>query len=468
MAYFFSTSLVAAQQTFSNDCRDLGYKTPYDECINSGGYPLFCPYYNANNPLTLCLNKSCRGYALTEDDLNALVSDDKKMRDHIEVLETCETGIIGGDKITYYRIGKCKDTSRYQNGICDVGCLAARYPYDRHQGDQAGDMRDCIDATGIHYGYETCNAGWEGGWRDKRTGKCEFNSCSLRDFPYMKDPNISYNRGATLTCRVGGNKYYRYTQVDNAGNPLTENVCGVDNQYTLSNAVCYKQCEFKNCTSTVKHETLSGIDFQYNDWSCQLQTSDCRVGDEAIVNGINVGIITHLPDEDTNRVNIMALTSFNKIHTNHTYASTITILPALWDKRQIEDKNGKYNTAAILAYKAEKNKTANPPYEFPIFEAINDYTPEGCSGVCGKGEWYFYASGELMQMYNNRYVLYNKTSSVTGTSLFDQTWASSTGNGDIYTGAIAFSDKSWGGSIFIQMRRDGNIRAYPMMSFTLK
>ncbi len=467
-AYFLSTSLVAAQQTFSNDCRDLGYKTPYNECIKSGGNPLFCPNYSVDNPLTLCLSRSCRGYALTEDDLNAQASDERKMRDHVEILETCETGIIGGDKTTYYRVGKCKDTSLYQNGICDVGCLAERYPYDTHQGDQAGDMRDCIDAAGIHYGYETCNAGWEGGWQDKKTGKCKLSSCSIKNFPYLKDPNINYNRGETLTCRVGGNIYYRYTQVDSAGNPLTENACGVDNKYTLSNAVCYQKCEFNNCTATVKHETLSGVNFQYNDWACQQQTSDCRVGDEASINGVSVGVITHMPDDDTNRVNIMALTPFYKNHTNIEYAATDTILPNAGGVGQTKDKNGKYNSAAILAYKIEQNKTANPPYEFPLFEAINDYAPEGCSGACGKGEWYFYASGELMQIFKNRYVLYNKTSSVMGTSLLSGYWASSTGKYGIYTGALSFDGSSWNGTMFVEARRDGNIRAYPMMSFTLK
>ena len=286
-------------------CESLGYTVPYDECIAESGTPLVCPFYSLNEKMTICLSQSCRGYGLTENDLNALSSDStdenpKTIREHIKELEECETG-FGNDKVKYYRVKQCKEGSLFQNGICEVGCLSARYPFDKHPGDLAGDVEDCVDASGTWYGYSDCNSGWDGGWKNtvntsNPTGYCNLGVCNIEEYTYSRNPNISVsgddvNRGATLTCKIGSNTYYKYTNKDKDGNPLSENFCGLSSDdnlknYTLSLGVCRGRCVFENCTGTVKNESLSGYDFSYNEFTCTQKTKDCRVGDMAVFEGV--------------------------------------------------------------------------------------------------------------------------------------------------------------------------------------
>ena len=449
------------------DCEALGYTTPLNDCLEANGTPLFCPFHSVEKPMTLCLTKSCRGYPLTEEDLESKASDGKGVREHIEELDSCTTGPVEGGK-TYYKVVRCKSTSLYQNNLCDVGCLAERYPYDSHQGNIAGDMRRCDDSTGEHYGYETCNDGWIGGWVKNRTGICELAACDVKNFPYMSNPNAYYNRGITKQCLVGGNPYYRYSSTDSLDNPSDE-ACGVANEYTLNNAVCQKQCVFSNCSmEEPTRTTLSGIDFEYNNWACKLATEDCRVGDIAIVNGINVGIVTHLPTDSSDLLRIMT--------SSYSFASSITSGSHNAEGLPLPNKNcsgnelGKYYDKFTLAYMKEKNKTAVEPYEFPGVQKMSTYAPSDCpdGSVCGKGEWYLPSCSELKQIFENRYIVYNITKSSYGSTFINTCVLSSSFYNNERNHSLCFSGSNGVGGITSPHFRYGTYNFYPMLSFHLK
>ena len=414
---------VSAALVNKPDCELLGYTTPHQECLDVGGTPLFCPFYTTEQPMTLCLGRSCRGYPLTDADLNSYASDGRKVTEHIEELEECTTG-AASDKETFYKVVRCKTGSLYQNNTCDVGCLPERYPYDEHQGNFAGDMRKCEDnvGTGSHYGYETCHDGWEGGWLLHHTGKCTLAECEIKDYPYNNDPNLSVNRGITQTCRVGGNVYYRYSPTDHLGAP-SDQACGVANDYTLVNAVCQKQCVFSDCSATVINETLGGYAFSYNDWKCRLETPDCRIGDEAVINGVVAGIISHFPDDSHDHVKIFA--NYNTIAQISTAVHAAELTP-ISTANYSTYPSGKYNCKFLLAYAAEKNKTLTPEnyYQYPAVEETDAYDTDDCSGACGVGEWFIASTSELKQIYQNHYLLYNVSKNVLGEDFINRSYTS--------------------------------------------
>ena len=419
-----------AEDTVKYSCAELGYTTPYEECIAvEGAVPLLCPFYSlsdnhgntVDNKMTLCMIRSCRGYHLTDADLNAQASDKRTIRDHVKELDSCTVG-GGNDKFTYYKIVECKEGSLYQNDICDVGCLSARYPYDLHPGDAAGDVVECVDSVGHWFGYADCNDGWNGGWKDTSstanpTGKCEFASCDLKDYPYMRDPNISLvgenvNRGATSFCSIGANRYYRYTSVDKDGNPLTDNVCGrgEHSAYTLSLGVCKKQCHFSNCVKVVKEETRHGYTFSYNEFTCTQDTKDCRVGDVAIYDGVEMGYIVHLPNDSSDRLLIVNSQLVNSQWSSGDYYNTNTPIQDGIDGGDY----GKCNGKLLLKYKEVENaKEGYVKYIYPVFEGMNIFAPSGCENipVCTQGEWYVPTYSEVSKFYSDRYVISSSSGS---------------------------------------------------------
>ena len=476
--------------TTIHKCEDLGYTTPYDDCISQGGTPLVCPFYSLNEQMTICLSKSCRGYDLTEEDLNTVASDSTKdtpktIRDHIKELEECETG-FGNDKVKYYRVKECKEGSVYtttkNNNICEVGCLASRYPYEEHPGDLAGDVDMCVDAVGDWYGYSECNSGWIGGWdstskTNNPTGYCNFGVCDIQEYPYSRDPNISItgddvNRGATLTCRIGSNTYYKYTNKDKDGNPLTENFCGLssDNNlkyYTLSLSVCRKQCVFENCASTLKNETLDGYEFSYNEFTCTQKTKDCRVGDMAVFENVEAGVIVHLPTDSSDKIRIAAT---SKKRGAYCVGIQYTVnLPLPDNYSSTGNLNGKYNTSFLLKYEEERNKTladANK-FDFQVAKQVNAFAPSGCANipVCKAGEWYHPAQGENGFIYDNRYLLYN---AMNNSAFMSGQVSSSSEYYDQYMDTYYLSGSSFSGSMLGSGAKNATYNYYPMISIYVR
>jgi len=473
----------AGYEEVKYSCADLGYTTPYEECIAvEGAVPLLCPFYSltdaegqsADNKMTVCMIRSCRGYDLTDADLDAEASDGQEMRDHIEELDSCVVG-AGNEELTFYKVMKCKDGSLYQNGKCDVGCLFARYPYDKHPGDSAGDVEECVDSIGHHFGYDECNDGWNGGWEATKntanpTGKCEFASCKIQDYPYMKNPNINeagddVTRGETATCWIGSNPYFRYESCLEGG----------EVQYTKSLGVCRKQCHFSNCTKEVKTKTLEGYTFSYNEFICAQDTSDCMVGDVAVYDGAEMGYIVHIPeskyDENKEENDRLLIVDFERRVGKWSEGEFFdTKLPYV--RNTSRDPYGKINSKIILKFKTTKNEELGyEGYLFPIFDDVEKFAPSGCeeNSVCGVGEWYIPALGELYEVYDNCYLLYNATQDSNIRS--NVQIASSTTSGEQKTQylMIHYSWKaSVSGAISNAYNRKSNTVWFPMMSFYVR
>ena len=415
---FISISALAKDEEITASCADLGYNTPYDECTQDKGVPLICPVYDGGNEKpVICLKQSCRGYNLVdgkarykdEISLNDLATDGRPIREHIELSDNGCTVGTGTEARTLYKVEKCKEGSLYQNGLCDVGCDTEQYPYDKHPGDEAGEVVDCKDSSRTIYGYKTCHTGWVGGWEATKntanpTGRCDFASCKIQDYPYVKNPNINdagddVTRGETGVCWIGANPYFRYESCLDKDDD--------ENVYTKSLGVCRKQCHFSNCTSEVVDAELSGYQFQYNEFTCTQDTTDCRVGDMAVFGGVEAGVIVHLPEskydenkEENDRLLIIHPTKQNGKWADGDYYATGIGLSETKSKSY-----GKYNSKYILAYKAANGSN----YHYPIFEATDAFAPDGCTtgSVCGAEEWYIPAIEELRNLYTNRYIIYN-------------------------------------------------------------
>ena len=375
---------VLADDDYVRTCESWGYKSNLRDCTI--GLPLICPYSNndaSQQPKCLCLDNSCRGFSLLEEDLDELASDGRKVRDHIESLETCESG-IGADKVTYYRIKKCKKESLYQiqntKPTCDVGCPKDRYPYSEHPGDLAGVVESCMDESGTWFGYISCNEGWVKGGAAGH--ECIFNDCNVRAYPYSYDPNTVQQRGTTKYCKVGGNNYYQYSSCDDG--------------FTPKGGVCQAKCTLQNCSVT---STSKG----YNEWACSVANKlNCQVGDAAYLNGNYVGVIAYQPDGSDNTMIIgteanNSITPFATMNFANFAASQL---------RHSDGDDGKLNTLGY--YNLAKT---DEEYSFPVIEAVHSYTSPLCShNMCASGEWFVPSYAEFRKTYTDKYILYNVTS----------------------------------------------------------
>lgn len=485
VALLLSSSLSHALSPSSNpsntSCESLGYTVDYDKCVAQGVVPIVCPFASAGAKKVLCMVESCRGYSLSESDLSQKTSDGKTVIDHLGGGFTPKQKDSGGvlgcmvgydqvgselQEVWYYKIKQCKDTSTFQNELCDKGCdRANKYPYSSHPGNFAGMVENCIDSQGEVFGYTSCNDGWT-----LSNGACNLNACDQWNYPYMTNPNLPDNRGGTLQCLVGGNTYYRYAETKADGTPIGDEVCGKTNDNKLIYSACTKECKFSSCKKTLRTESLTGSlgTFSFNEWSCKQNTTHCRVGDEAVIDGVNVGIITHLPTSSSDKVRIINLSMVSGKWAEGEHQTESSPLPAMSLAKMIEDMDGKYNTNYLVSYAREQNKTLEPSnyYQYPIFDSILDFAVSGCSDVCKKGEWYIYAGGEVKQIYDNRQVLYNITRSTQGDKFKSGSFQTSTNYGSIYITQIMFGGSSTG-SIYYDGRKDTTYSYYPTLSFTL-
>ena len=386
---FLTISEVMAQNLVlpsSNiSCQELGYNTVTDDCIQQGGVPLLCPFNNKDNNLCLCMNKSCRGYYLTDADLDVLASDGKKVRDHVASLNECKIG-FGNDAVVLYQINECKEGSLYQNDICDVGCdTVGRYPYNYHPGNLAGKVVSCIDERGEWFGYTECKDGWYGGWNDTtyRTGYCKLNDCNIHNYPYTTNPNIKENRGTLQTCKIGGNTYYRYS--------------ACDDNFQLRGNICVKFCKIKNCSNIETEVKQNGYTWVYNDWKCSFEQSNCKVGDIAITESGEVGVIADISADRT--ILIWPEVDIEQWHFAAGDAIS-TNIPELTDG----DYNtwGKIQTKGIMSFKTRSG------YRYPAAEKVQSYMPDGCDHeVCQSGEWYLPNYAEALTVSQNLNILVN-------------------------------------------------------------
>ena len=484
MALLLSSSLSHAltpSSTPSNtSCESLGYTVDYDKCIAKGVVPVVCPFANSGSKKVLCMVESCRGYPLSESDLSQTTSDGKTVIDHLGGGFTPQQkdsgGVLGclagytqeGDtlkSVWYYKIKQCKNTSTYQNDICDKGCdRTNKYPYTKHPGNFAGTVLNCIDSQGEVFGYKECHDGWN--WHN---GACELSACDPWDYPYATNPNIYENRGGTLQCLVGGNTYYRYAENKADGTPVGDEVCGKTNDYQLINSVCAKECLFSSCKKTVRTENLpeSLETFSFNEWSCKQTTAKCRVGDDAVIGGVKVGIITHLPTSSSDKVRIINIDkNISGYWSDGDHRSEDSPLENFPNGNMVKDMDGKYNSNFLISYAREKNKTLEESnyYQYPVFKSMLDFEVSGCSEVCKKGEWYIYAAGEVKQIYDDRQIIYNITRSTLGNRFKSGDFSSSTEWGGAHKAGINFGSTN---SIYSSPTYYYSYFYYPTLSFTL-
>ncbi len=353
-------------------CEELGYKTTYNDCIAARGTPLLCPFYSLTNPLTSCYVRSCRGYSLTDDDLDAVASDGKTYREHTENLSSCVVG-VGEDKTTLYQVDSCKNGSLYNDGLCDVGCNSTRYPYVEHQGSLAGDMRSCSDERGEWFGYYTCNDGWVGGWKDTGDGHCNLASCSLVDYPYNHNPNEDENRGAVQTCKIGGNAYYKYKSCNE----------GFDLIYGL----CVKTCQVKNCSSGKNAD---------GNYVCDLD-NNCHTGDYVADGDKVVGVILSVDSDKLVRVVNKDSDNYSKVWAEGDAKDVdITTLTKYGWSDFKNDYEGKHNTKLTAEFMQTNG------YVYPYLQYALNFEPSGCSSAfCRRGEWYIPAIGEMNSLLLN-------------------------------------------------------------------
>ena len=405
-----SVSFAEAEE-LKPDCETLGYTQDVGACKAAGGLPLYCPYATVKSQKCICLSKSCRGYPLLKNaggegyyylsdngEKVAAMPSKGNFDDYVDgALEACVTG-TQAESVTYYRIAKCKSNATYQNNICDEGCDTVNvYPFTVHPGTLPGKVRSCVNAEGEYWGYESCNDGWS-----LSNGRCLFNDCDVVTYPYIVNPNTAQNRGAILSCFIGSNAYYKYSDKDKDGNVLNSGTCA-QNGFTQANSVCYDTCEINvaKCTKTAKDG--------YVKWRCPLAKSTCRVGDYATINGTKIGVIVHLPSADDDRTLVIADKQYNKAWQigNSEDLKDLPNVPnrGMDDALNISDSNnGQYYTALIMAY-----KQAHPEVSLPLAETVNSYVPEVCISVemCQKGQWFLPVLGELQYMFANRYILHN-------------------------------------------------------------
>lgn len=405
-----SASLAAAEE-LKPDCETLGYTQDVDACKAAGGLPLYCPYATVKSQKCICLSKSCRGYPLLKNgggdgyyylsdkgEKVAAVPSKGKFDDYVDgALDACVTG-TQAEAVTYYRIAKCKSSATYQNNICDEGCDTVNvYPFTVHPGSLPGTVRSCVNAEGEYWGYESCNDGWS-----LSNGRCLFNDCDVVTYPYTANPNTAQNRGAVLSCYIGSNAYYKYSDKDKDGNALDSGTCA-QKGFTQANSVCYDTCEINvaKCSKTAKDG--------YVKWSCPLAKSTCRVGDYATINGAKIGVIAHLPSADDDRTLVIADKLYNNVWQSGETEDlkNLSNVPDVGqsDALTISDSNnGQRITALIMAY-----KQANPSVSLPLASNAAAYAPDVCASVamCQKGQWFLPVLGEVQYIFENRYVLYN-------------------------------------------------------------
>ncbi len=165
------------------------------------------------------------------------------------------------------------------------------------------------------------------------------------------------------------------------------------------------------------------------------QSGDCirryNIGDIYYYNGTLIGIVFY---DDGETIKIVALTDINASgqassatglywSANSNYSYDVDGLTNYHSKSTaIKDMDGKSNTQKILSYIKSKGYTAQAA------TATSKYAPSVCANgsICGTGEWYLPALGELVTQYNNISTINSKLSSAGGSAIStnDYYWSS--------------------------------------------
>ncbi len=180
----------------------------------------------------------------------------------------------------------------------------------------------------------------------------------------------------------------------------------------------------------------SGYTYQSGD--CVSSRKQYAVGDIYYYNDTPIGVVFY---DDGKTTKIVALTDVNasgqassatglywstsSIKTDYVYYDVdgLTNISGYdgWDAAN-EDMDGKSNTQKILAYIKSKGYTAQAA------TATSKYAPSVCANgsICGAGEWYLPAFGELWILHHNESTINSRLGSAGGTAIStsDTYWSS--------------------------------------------
>ena len=391
-------------------CSELGYTTA------AGGCPaaiksLKCPF---DNNYVYC-PEDCREYKLSSCDSN-------------------KGSCVQCGKGDNWKYDSCKQ-GWYLSGYDCVENECAGYPLTVDKCETAKGTCTksyCYAGTVAKTYYTSCKEGWT---LNAATKLCDEKSCS----GYGSSSSTINGCRSTSSCKQGYNTYYKCAQCYTG--------------YSLSNGTCSKTCNYtatglpSHCSKasscvlgssagekTYYAATCTTCESGYSLTSGGLcERKKYAVGDIYYYNNTAIGVvyfdngsttkIVALKDINANGQASSATGLYWSTNSSGNYSYDVDGLTNITDESTaIKDMDGKSNTQKILSYIKSKGYTAQAA------TATSKYAPSVCANgsICGAGEWYLPALGELVTQYNNISTISSKLSSAGGEGIVMSYYWSST------------------------------------------
>ena len=408
-------------------CSELGYTTAVGGCpaeIKS----LKCPF---DNNYVYC-PEDCREYKLTS-------CDDSK--------GSC----VQCGKGDNWKYDSCKQ-GWYLSGYDCVENECAGYPLTVDKCETAKGTCTtayCYAGTVAKTYYTSCKEGWT---LNAATKLCDEKSCS----GYGSSSSTISGCRSTSSCKQGYNTYYKCAQCY-TGYSLSSGACSKTCNYTAtglpSHCSTASSCVLGSSAGekTYYAATCTTCESGYSLTSGGLcERKKYAVGDIYYYNNTAIGVVFY---DDGNTTKIVALKDVNangqvssatglywSEYNNYSY--DVDGLTNFTNANEaVKDMDGKSNTQKILSYIKSKGYTAQAA------TATSKYAPSVCGNgsVCGAGEWYLPALGELMTLYDNRSTINSKLSSAGGSAISTSYYWSSTETSNTRAWLVRFGNGGrWG------------------------
>jgi len=390
-------------------CASLGYTRAAGSCPD-GVTALTCPF---DTNYIYC-PEDCRLYPLTADEC-----DDTK--------GTC---------------ARCGESNHYRYESCNTGwtkvddlCEAAAcdgFPSATSSITGCSATASCLSGTTTKFKCQTCSDGYT----SNSSGTCTANTCN----GYNSSNNAITGCNSVDSCKKGSATVYK-CEGCYAGYNLSSGACTKTCTYTATglpaNCATAASCTLGSSSGnkTYYASTCTTCADGYSKNSSGLcERARYSVGDVYKYNGTAIGIVYY---DDGSTTRIVALKDINKSGVassatymywstsssgSYSYDVTGNITETTNETTAAADMNGKSNTQAILSYIASNGYTAEAA------TATSKYAPSVCASgsMCGAGEWYLPALGELQKIYDSLSTIQSALSSAGGSQLStnDYYWSS--------------------------------------------
>ena len=412
-------------------CWELGYAS--GSCNSNEKY-LICPF---SDSWKACSLSSCGGYGLrilksgtkyylsNNDDLSqadftqeisagnlasaAVVNGKLNVTTSFGTLEACDKnhdslGATAEQVLKkMWKYTECSETSMFENGQCIEACNQTVcqnengnimcYPYSSlsEMSIRKGEIGECQDNLGTHYGYTKCNDGFE----KNASGDCVLATCSLTEYLYSAGNKPDETRGDVMTCYIGGGKRYGYKN-------CKEGYLFFKYDNNVRYGMCNKKVDIEAASKSGENKVQLG-DYLTKDGKEVAVVYDTTNGDGK-VRALSIHAQTSMPWSISSGVTIDTNTSsciipwsadtstqdlYGKMKTSG--SSVLTTDPsytgyskcltgstdAMGNYWVTYDYNGRYNTQQIVAFNAKKNTSSganagrNYPYCAAVF--VNSY-----------------------------------------------------------------------------------------------